>query len=332
MKKSIVFCLTWLLALSLVACSSTPDETDGTEKPTVSETVATTEAASESAEAPTDTEQTPERSTEREPETYPEIEWDAEGEVRDLVVITEIYDDYFLAMNPEKTKTIKLKGVLRGNRCVGDELAVVFQNGFWNEEANRWEADLIDAYGADEDAKPVIYLYPETETEVSVKLTLDGRLTCTYPAYNGGWTVTASPDGTLTDKNGQIYNYLYWEGLSVTKWDMTRGFCVKGEDTAAFLEDALAKLGLTRREANEFIVYWLPIMQENPYNIISFQTDLYTESAKLEIAPAPDTLIRVFMAFEASECFVELEPQELTAPERVGFTVVEWGGSEIKEK
>nr|MCR4766491.1 hypothetical protein [Saccharofermentans sp.] len=46
---------------------------------------------------------------------------------------------------------------------------------------------------------PIIYLYPEEETEVNVKLTLDGNLTSSYPHYNDalGWTVTASPDGTL---------------------------------------------------------------------------------------------------------------------------------------
>ncbi len=60
-------------------------------------------------------------------------------------------------------------------------------------------------------AKPVIYLYPEVETAVTVRLDYDGQLTCTYPAYDGGWTVTAQADGTLTDGNGQSYNYLYWE-------------------------------------------------------------------------------------------------------------------------
>ena len=59
-------------------------------------------------------------------------------------------------------------------------------------------------------AKPVIYLYPEEETEVTVKLDCDGGLTCTYPAYEDGWSVTAQPDGTLTDGAGQTYRYLYW--------------------------------------------------------------------------------------------------------------------------
>lgn len=79
---------------------------------------------------------------------------------------------------------------------------------------------------------------------------------------------------------------------------MSKGFCVKGKDTAAFLEGALEQLGLTRREANEFIVYWLPHMEQNPYNIISFQTDAYTNAAELKVSPEPDTLIRVFMAWK----------------------------------
>ena len=126
--------------------------------------------------------------------------------------------------------------------------------------------------------KPVIYLYPEQEQEVSVRLDYDGKLTCTYPAYDDGWNVTAAPDGTITDESGQEYNYLYWEGDSNQEYDFSEGFCVAGENTAEFLEDALDRLGLTRREANEFIVYWLPRMEQNEYNLISFQSEAYTDS------------------------------------------------------
>ena len=71
-------------------------------------------------------------------------------------------------------------------------------------------------------------------------------------------------------------------------------------------------------------------MEANPYNIISFQTDIYTDAAQLQVSPTPDTLIRVFMAWRASDIFVELPQQELTAPNRTGFTVVEWGGTEVE--
>ena len=180
------------------------------------------------------------------------------------------------------------------------------------------------------DDKPVIYLYPQESTKVDVKLTLDGTLTCTYPVSDGTWSVTANPDGTLIGENGMEYNYLYWEGKSATEFDLSEGFCVAGEDTAAFLEEALDNLGLTRKEANEFIVYWLPRMQENAYNVISFQKEVYTDSAKLEVTPTPDTMLRVFMAWKPSENYVNLPAQELQGPEREGFTVVEWGGIELK--
>ena len=96
------------------------------------------------------------------------------------------------------------------------------------------------------------------------------------------------------------------------------------------MEWALVAQGLSAREANEFIIYWLPRMQHNAYNLISFQTDAYTESAALEINPAPDSLLRVFMAFMPLDAPVEIEPQELVPFEREGFCVVEWGGAEIE--
>lgn len=179
--------------------------------------------------------------------------------------------------------------------------------------------------------KPVIYLYPETATVCSVKVTLDGYLTCTYPAHGAeGWQdFTAYPDGTLIFPDGSSYYCLYWEGRNASDFDFSSGFCVRGSDTAAFLADILPRLGLTAREANEFIIYWLPQMQDAPYNVISFQTEAYTDTAKLEITPAPDTLLRVFMAFYPSEEAVDIPAQEITPCQRQGFTVVEWGGSQV---
>ncbi|MBR4869933.1 MAG: hypothetical protein IKU12_04020 [Oscillospiraceae bacterium] len=71
-------------------------------------------------------------------------------------------------------------------------------------------------------------------------------------------------------------------------------------------------------------------MEENPYNLIAVQSEGYTERAELEVNPAPDTTIRVFMAWQCLEEAVEIPPQELSAPKRAGFTLVEWGGTEVK--
>ncbi|MDD4163837.1 MAG: hypothetical protein PHD46_02600 [Eubacteriales bacterium] len=178
--------------------------------------------------------------------------------------------------------------------------------------------------------KPVIYLYPTEEMDVSVKLYFEGDLFCTYPDYNDGWNVTARPDGTLINKaDGKEYSYLFWEGYSDTEYDMSRGFVVKGAETAAFLQEKLSYLGLTPREYNEFIVYWLPKMQDNEYNLITFQGEAYTDNAVLDISPQPDSILRVFMAYKPLDEYIEIEEQELNTFKREGFTVIEWGGTSV---
>ncbi|MGF7144690.1 hypothetical protein HNQ56_003122 [Anaerotaenia torta] len=185
--------------------------------------------------------------------------------------------------------------------------------------------------GESREAKPVIYLYPEEDTEVTVELEYDGELTCTYPSYENGWTVLARPDGTLMDlTTNREYSYLFWEGISDASYDMSEGYIVKGEETAEFLQETLAKMGLLPKEYNEFIVYWLPEMQENPYNLITFQKDDYVKHAGLNINPEPTSVLRVFMAYQALDTPMEVTEPAIVPFERNGFTVVEWGGTEVK--
>jgi len=180
--------------------------------------------------------------------------------------------------------------------------------------------------------KPIIYLYPEQETEVTVKLKNPEKLACTYPKYENSWNVLAKPNGDLIDLNtGRNLYALYWEGINTIKQNEEEGFIVKGEDTIAFLEEKLSILGLTEREANEFIMYWLPQMEPNEYNFIRFATiEEVNENMPLEIYPKPDNLIRVMMEWKPLVEIKEIPEQKLITPTRDGFTVVEWGGSRIK--
>ena len=179
--------------------------------------------------------------------------------------------------------------------------------------------------------KPIIYIYPETEQKVSVKLVDEEKITCSYPKYEDGWEVLAKPNGDLTDcKTGRDLYALYWEGEGKTKTNYEEGFIVKGEDSLIFLEEKLEILGLNEREAEEFIVYWLPELEKNKYNYIRFQTlEEINELMPLEIEPKPDTIIRVMMQFKPVLIPFEVEEQKLETPERKGFTVVEWGGTRL---
>jgi hypothetical protein len=183
--------------------------------------------------------------------------------------------------------------------------------------------------------KPVIYLYPEKETDVLVKLDFQGNLTATYPEFDpilGGWNVIAYPDGRIINRADKMeYSYIFWEGKSVTPINnFSSGFVVPGAETRSFLQRVLPEIGLTPREYNEFIVYWYPLMKNNPYNLIHFEGELYEQTARLSVTPTPDSMLRVFMTYRPLSTWVDVKPQLFPTFVRKGFTVVEWGGSQVK--
>lgn len=186
-----------------------------------------------------------------------------------------------------------------------------------------------------ETAKPVIYLYPEQETKVNVQLTFNGTLTSTYPTLPPeGWTVTAQPDGTLTDEEGRSYRYLFWEGVANVDWKQDSGFLVKAEDAREFLEESLTQLGLNELEQNDFITYWLPKLEKNGESFVTFAAEQYTDNAVLTVTPQPDSVLRVQMLISKVDdsnraAFQKLPEQELPRFEREGFVLVEWGGTDL---
>ena len=141
----------------------------------------------------------------------------------------------------------------------------------------------------------------------------------------------ALTDGTLIAKDNKKYYALYWEGQGKDNKLKEDGFVVKGEDTANFLEEKLELLGLNYKESNEFIMYWLPKLENNKYNYIRFMTkEEIDNNMKLIINPEPDTLIRVMMEYKGLDKKIKVKEEKLTKVERKGYTVVEWGGTEIK--
>ena len=179
--------------------------------------------------------------------------------------------------------------------------------------------------------KPIIYIYPEEDMNVEVTVSNPEKFTVTYPKYENGWKVKALTDGTLIDKNNKKYYALYWEGNGDKDSINKDGFVVKGEDSASFLEEKLEILGLNYKERNEFIMYWLPKLESNKYNYIRFKTrEEIDNNMKLNINPEPDTLIRVMMEYKGLDKKIKLKEEKLTKVERKGYTVVEWGGTEIK--
>lgn len=180
--------------------------------------------------------------------------------------------------------------------------------------------------------KPVIYLYPPTTTEVTVKLPKFIHVTVSDPAYpTTGWHVTASSSGMLISKDdGKIYNSLYWEGTGVNFRAPKTGFVVKGSDASSFLQKTLPKYGLNQKEATEFMDFWVPKLKGAPYYQISFLTDDWSKAAPLSVSPRPQTSIRLFMDWKPLSAPVSIIAPKIITPVRNGFTLVEWGGTLYK--
>ena len=179
--------------------------------------------------------------------------------------------------------------------------------------------------------KPIIYLYPTKEKIVHVELWNPKNLSHTYPKYNleTWWNVIAKPNWDLidVDTNRKLYAlYREWKSNSETNFD--EWFVVAWKDIIPFLEEKLAILGLNEREAEEFIVYWLPEMENNKWNLIRFKTiEEIDKDMPLDITPIPDTVIRIMMDWKAIDEPINISEQTLVTPERIWFTVVEWWGS-----
>ncbi len=175
--------------------------------------------------------------------------------------------------------------------------------------------------------KPVLYLYPPKETNIKVEFSNPEYLTTTYPKYKDKWEVKAYPNGDLYDNNNKYYYALYWDEVRYHEVDFQEGFYVEGEKAIAFLEEKLSLIGLNSREKNEFIMYFLPILEKNQKSLVYFELTKEREKYnKLIITPKPDSLLRVTIHIKKVNQKINIKEEKLETFKRIGFSAVEWGG------
>ena len=203
---------------------------------------------------------------------------------------------------------------------------------FWEDETGRiirFVNSVFSQVGGC--AKPIVYLYPQKQTDVTVEvLPTNGELTFTYPEYTGQWQVTANRNGSLIDKFGNSYDYLWWESKHNLPLDMNEGFVVSNTSLSSFFDLTLKNAGFLQNEIDDFKEFWIPTMntQYSPYFKISFlQNEDVDRIANLSIFPKPDTEIRIFMIYERLDSKKEIPIQDIIQTERKGFVVTEWGGT-----
>jgi len=187
--------------------------------------------------------------------------------------------------------------------------------------------------------KPVIYLYSDTPIDAQVRFASKSAVTFTYPEYKDSWNVYVDSNGLRDSETGRAYPYLFWEGETADlnfKFEESalQGFIIKTDTIVSFLESSLNAMGLNQTEQTDFITFWAPRMIAEEYVLVQFLVDAdYNDKiSTLDIKPSPDNLLRIFMLFSslASDRLpIVVQPQQFESFEHSGFTVVEWGGSEL---
>jgi hypothetical protein len=171
--------------------------------------------------------------------------------------------------------------------------------------------------------KPAVYLYPEHDMQVSVKLNVNGFITKSIPDYNRGWNVYATTSGLIDGK----YDYLFYEN-TLNRLDAPKeGWVVAYDDLSAWFDAKLPELGLNDAESKEFKKYWLAKLPRKEYYQIGLLSDSFLKSdMNLVIEPKPDTVIRRIFCFKPLDEKKAIAEPSIAKVERKGFTVVEWGG------
>jgi len=202
--------------------------------------------------------------------------------------------------------------------------------------AHRMEISLVFGLNIQNHAmkKPVIYLYPEEEMDVEVRIKPAGQMVFTYPILNDHWNVHAMPSGELI-VDDKSYNYLFWESEQAEiDIDWTSGFAIPADEITSFLEEKLSAFGLTTKEQADFITFWAPMMVQHPANLIHFEfNENCNQFADLTVLPSPDNVYRIYMMWSPIDNindFDYLRPQNIQSINRLGFTVLEWGGAKIE--
>jgi hypothetical protein len=218
--------------------------------------------------------------------------------------------------------------------------------------------------------KPAILLYPINDVNISISIKLDSAIwifSQLYPAPISSdntatsfavWNVRATKEEIIV-YNKQEYAYLFWDAITIEKHNfkinLNNAFCTESIQIPNMLNKMLISYGLTVKERQDLITYWLNDLTSADYAIcqiigsfekpkeidkIKYLGDQYYNKAAIlnfdsEIKDnCPDVVLRIILLFSPSYRFVNYNytgPEIQIPLKREGFWAVEWGGINTHE-
>jgi len=204
---------------------------------------------------------------------------------------------------------------------------------YWKDSFGRMieltRADFTSVGGC---AKPAIYIYPEKEVNMNVKVIPNGFLTFSKPKYpQSGWNISVKPSGKITYLDKQ-YDYLWWESVSNGFPVPRKGWVFKTSEIDEKLTQILSDYGLNNKEISDFKEYWTPKIsaERTEYVFLTFLINREVDQiASLEFSKEPNSMLRIFMLYKPLDEKIDTKSLEIERLNRKGLTVVEWGGAKM---
>jgi hypothetical protein len=184
---------------------------------------------------------------------------------------------------------------------------------------------------------PAIWLFPEEELDVRVRLEFQGEgfMTISTPAYNDEWRIHVDPKVlfgkyTQTYVADRPYTYLDYDGFRDGEFQREAGWYVRKQDLLSWQREMLPELGFSDDEVDDVNYSYGRLLLERRYPQEYFAVypqgrDIVDQSVRLTVDPAPDAVNRLWLYFVPTDETPELEEPKVDRVAREGFTVVELG-------
>lgn len=212
-------------------------------------------------------------------------------------------------------------------------------------DANHFQIDIVGEqyFALIQAEKPIIYLYSDKTVQTDLTLSPVGELSFTYPHYNKNWQVETQKNGDIKNlKSGKSHPYLFWEANHTNinfknASNVFEGYLIQTDTVVQFLENRLTQFGLNAKESTDFITYWAPRLMQKQYAIIQFmiEDDYHEVFGGIHSSTPLDFKLRIGMLYEVTEFKPSLKirtPKPILMNKRHGFSLIEWGGIELKGK
>lgn len=176
--------------------------------------------------------------------------------------------------------------------------------------------------------KPNLYLYPDTDTPMSVTLDHDVRqdVFASDPPYGDGWKGTAHPDGTFTTADGTHAPFLFYEITVLPRQGRTfqraSGVCLSADEAVQGMADLLGAYGFNARERDDFVKAWTGTLPSYPRYAV-YPQQRVDQVVGLELTPSLP-VERVWLVVEDGT-YCDLDPFVPMPLARKGAHGVEWG-------